>query len=177
MDSFAALPPWAIIAVFALIAGAAGGSGTYFLRKRYPTAGVLRYLPIMAVLAGAALGTLIALPTIRANATPVSCESAQSMAERANDVAAGEQVNETVRAIGMIADCGLMEIVFELAVSLDLAGVTPEELAVATRSVSDELCRQGPLRRYIDAGWTLRNLYTFEDGGTHTITAECAPAG
>lgn len=171
-DSFAALPPWAIIAIFAVIGAAAGGAGTYFLRKSYPSAVVLRYLPILAVVAGAALGTLIALPTLRANATPATCEGAQDVAADANAEIAGAAVDPVMSAVGLRVDCSRTEMVFDFTVALNVADVTPEDWEVAGVSFNDGLCGTPVWRRFLDAGWTLQAAYTFQDG-TRTLTANC----
>jgi len=173
MDSFAALPPWAIIAIFALIGGAAGGSGTYFLRKRYPGATILRWLPLMAVVAGAALGTLIALPGIRANATPITCDGARELAAEANATAPGTEIDDVTTVIDMQVDCGSMTITFRHAVTLDIAEITDDVWAAAAANVSDGRCGSPLWRRFMEAGWVLVNEYAFEVGGNRSITASC----
>lgn len=176
MDSFAALPPWAIIGVFAMIGAGAGGSATYFLRKRFPNAPTLRFLPIVATLAGAALGTLLALPTIRATDTPVTCEGAQDLATERNATAPGTQVDGVTTVIDMWVDCGSMQISFRLAVDLSIAEITDEDWATAQANVSNGRCRSPLWRRYMEAGWVLVNEYSFRDGGNRAMTASCEAA-
>jgi len=173
MDSFAALPDWAIIAIFTLIGAGAGGAGTYFLRNRFPGATVLRWLPLMAIVAGAALGTLIALPSIRANATPVTCDSALGLAAEANATAPGTEIDDVTTVIDMQVDCSSMTITFRHAVTLDVAEITEDIWAAAAANVSDGRCRSPLWRRYMEAGWVLVNEYAFEVGGNRSITASC----
>ncbi|MGV8839239.1 MAG: hypothetical protein ACWA6X_02930 [Bauldia sp.] len=172
-DSFAALPVWAIIAVFAVIGAAAGGSGTYFLRRSYPNAVILRYLPILATVAGAALGTLIALPTIRAERIDVSCAGAEAYAAEANETAIGGEVDEVTRGLGFSVDCAATEIVFDLAVALNMTDIPPADWIAAEGNFNRGLCNTLPWSRFLDEGWTFRNRYAFQDGGTRTFTADC----
>jgi hypothetical protein len=175
MDFLASLPTWAIMGIVGAFAGLIGGLIAWSLQGRFKDGSRMPQLITFAAIGlGVALGTTVIVPAI-ADSAAAQCREAEAGAAQVNRDMAGDRIDDVTTIGQLTVDCDTKTIVYAMNVSINAAGVTEAGMEAVRQNFNSVQCTNTMWRDYLDGGWTISSVYTFSDGTTRTVVADCSP--
>lgn len=175
MDFLVSLPTWAVTGIIGGLAGLIGGLIAWSVQHRVREGSrIPQIITTVAVLAGVALGVGVVVPGLE-NSAAAQCRAAEEGADVINREA-GTQIDAVTTAGGLTVDCATRSLVFALSVSVPAADITEANMEAVGQAFTANLCNDAILRDFVADGWTISGVYSFSDGTTRTVAANCAPA-
>lgn len=175
MDFLASLPTWALMGIIGALAGLIGGLIAWSLQGRFRDGSRMPQLITFAAIGlGVALGTTVIVPAI-ADSAAAQCREAETGAAQVNRDMAGDRIDDVTTIGQLTVDCGTKTIVYAMNVSIVAAEVTEAGMEAVRQNFNSVQCTNTMWRDYISGGWTISSLYTFSDGTTRTVVADCSP--
>lgn len=163
------LPSWALSLGAGLILAIAGALLVRALKLEGPW---LRYLPLVLVAIGYAATDRFALPALMQSDLG-HCAIARATADETNRQRAGSKPDPLTTFVATTADCTGKTLSTRYAADAPRASLDPAGLSNVELMFTAETCGAPLLRRMIESGWRVENVYEFTSGEPLVMAAKC----